>query len=821
MFASRVFTREVSAFSAVVLLCLAACDGGEEESESAPVTQSETVQQPLSSTSQWQYFPLDSPIRLIDTRPGTSSLDARKTPLAAGTVFTFPGANVTFGGVTIPSTARALVGNVTVTKPVGAGNLTAFGGPVVPGTSTLNFVTNDTIPTAFTTVLGLDSTMSIVSTVQTDVMVDVIGFFAPAAPGGLFFRPLSQPVRLLDTRSGTAIAAGTSRAVSTTSALPATATALLGNLTVVNPTTGGTGFITTFATGAARPNVSMQNYTPGLTAANAFTVKLGSSSFSIFASTTTHVIVDVVGYYSADAVDSNGNGLVYCGLEKPFRLMDTRVGTRNFYRPNAPFGANTVSTRAVENLVVGRELIPTEAEALVGNVALINTTTSSGFFTLFPDAAVVPPTSNVNYGPNRTRANMFTTRTSSSGTLAMKASTSVNGIIDVLGYYRRAGTGRTIVTVPDREFVIRNLGTVEDTVRTRGTGVWTFSTLMGHLAGTQNKSTFTKNWLKTFLVNRTINGDVIPARPGIQTSVLGPWEVASGGATAALDFSKAPFRLLAIVNRMDLRSQGTIVNAGEGRFVFGVLDATGNPLPFTVIFEFKLPASTPDEVQAWAEAWHRLAAMGTGSAEFNAALEDVTAAFSRGGLVAGTFNGSALGQLRTNDIVGNTNVWQLREFFLSSTGVLTPTVIAQTPSGTLQFTTRLADFINQNEAAILSDTHKVPLNFGGAPFLGGAANVDFNWNAPGIFDPEARHKFSLATCQGCHSSETATQFTHISPRRAGQVAELSRFMTGIVVEDPIAGNLRQLNDLERRGTDFRALLLAGHEAGDPLGARVH
>src|SRR5690606_792741 len=111
----------------------------------------------------------------------------------------------------------------------------------------------------------------------------------------------------------------------------------------------------------------------------------------------------------------------------------------------------------------------------------------------------------------------------------------------------------------------------------------------------------------------------------------------SGGRR--LDLSKAPFRLLAIVNRIDLRSDGggyggggviggpiraadapgamiapdamiapapMPVHAGEGRFVFGVLDPQGRPLPFTVIFEYELPASDPREVLGWARSWHAL-----------------------------------------------------------------------------------------------------------------------------------------------------------------------------------------------------------------------
>src|SRR5205823_3247974 len=85
-------------------------------------------------------------------------------------------------------------------------------------------------------------------------------------------------------------------------------------------------------------------------------------------------------------------------------------------------------------------------------------------------------------------------------------------------------------------------------------------------------SSFALNWLHNWQVNQTINGDLVPARPNIQSVLIDPWLAASGGKT--LDMKKAPLRLLAIVARLDLRqnagySGGT--TAGEARFIYNVL----------------------------------------------------------------------------------------------------------------------------------------------------------------------------------------------------------------------------------------------------------
>lgn len=91
-----------------------------------------------------------------------------------------------------------------------------------------------------------------------------------------------------------------------------------------------------------------------------------------------------------------------------------------------------------------------------------------------------------------------------------------------------------------------------------------------------------------------------------------------------------------------------------------------------------------------------------------------------------------------------------------------------------------------------------PAQFEGAPLAAASMfnNMD-TWDAPGIDNPEARHKFALNTCNGCHGGETQTSFLHMSPRAKGQVSALSRFLTGETVTD-IKGVKRRLAELLRR-----------------------
>ncbi len=360
-----------------------------------------------------------------------------------------------------------------------------------------------------------------------------------------------------------------------------------------------------------------------------------------------------------------------------------------------------------------------------------------------------------------------------------------------------------IVVNADAELMIRNLLVVEDPLRTNWSGsltnpsdgAWTFGRLMTVMAGQNDPEVFVRNWLAQWDSPQPVNGLPVAPRP-MNALVTQPWLSASGGAR--LDLRRAPFRLLAIVNRMDLRNL-TRGSAGEGRFVFGVLGAGGNQLQFTVILEFNLPATTQADVDRWAADWHALGALPIGSPAYNQALETITSRFAGASVSPTRPNRSAINQVRSNEIALSAP-WELREFRLNAAGQLVQVPVAQTTDLPLNNSPALAQFINANTAALLTDTHVVPATFNGAPFLAGSALTNFGhaWRAPGITNNDARFRFSVNTCNGCHAGETNTVFLHVSPRNVGQVAVLSGFLTGTTVPDPVTGQPRTFNDLSAR-----------------------
>jgi len=358
---------------------------------------------------------------------------------------------------------------------------------------------------------------------------------------------------------------------------------------------------------------------------------------------------------------------------------------------------------------------------------------------------------------------------------------------------------------PRRELEIRDVSVVEDRIRTGPGGAWTFGKLMENMAPTPaDAPAMVEAMLRSFLTAQTVNGFTLPARPGIQR-VLDSMR----GMDGRLDLSRPTFRLLAIVNRIDLNdtspSSDSATTAGEGRFVFGFAPF-GGTLSATLIVEYSIPAGSKAQVLDLANAWHALRSdtIPFPSEQYNAALQAVTERFTaRGAGGDGHVNGSALGQIRTNDFFTfSPMAWEFREFHLdATTGMLVPAPVALTPDRSFNFSPALGRFVLANESAILAEKHTVPLTFEGAPFQGGALDAFdlFRWQVPGV-SPETRHRFARNTCNGCHTNgETAGDIFQVSPRGPFQESSLSGFLTGGDTRDDAAGVIRHFNELGRRG----------------------
>jgi hypothetical protein len=373
---------------------------------------------------------------------------------------------------------------------------------------------------------------------------------------------------------------------------------------------------------------------------------------------------------------------------------------------------------------------------------------------------------------------------------------------------------------PARSLLINNPTVVGDPTRagnpcvagSNAMGAWSFGRHMTEMANQGatgiTPAQFAQRWLEEWVLPQTINGPDVPARAAIN-NVINSWKAASGGGP--LDLSKAPFRLIAIVNRIDLAdnpSYGGNANSGELRFVFGLMNNC-QPTPFAVIFEYGVPPKSCFGLKAYAQQWRNLSGMVIGSPAYNAALQNITDPITVHGAGGAKPNGSALNQLRSNENFLNP-LWELREFRINGASrLLEQTTTKQTPITTFNNGAPLRDFINNNQAAIFNGTYLVDLLLNGQPFLSGSAPMPPGvWNGAAVVNNnDARNKFSRNTCSGCHFTETNTPFVHINPASPIDApAALSGFLTGINMNDPVVpATPRSYHDLQDRKNRIDAI----------------
>jgi hypothetical protein len=230
------------------------------------------------------------PDRLIDTRLGAA------TPVGTGQTIDV---QVT-GTARVPVGASAAVLNVTAVDAIVPGYLTVFPSdrnrPLV---SAVNYEAGVARPNSVISPIGADGKIKIFASAQTHVIVDVMGWFGTAGQAEYVEVPST---RVLDSR----LPANTGAKMAGNSVLhlqivgpvvPPNARSVVLNVTATEPNLPG--FLTVYPGGAARPTTSNLNYVAGQTIPNAVIVGLGpTGAVDIFSNATTHVVVDVVGYFA-------------------------------------------------------------------------------------------------------------------------------------------------------------------------------------------------------------------------------------------------------------------------------------------------------------------------------------------------------------------------------------------------------------------------------------------------------------------------------------------------------------------------------------------
>ncbi len=252
---------------------------------------------PQSNSGSLAYYPLP-PCRAVDTRAGTGLL-GQGTFIQGGnnTPQNYSLTNV----CGLPSNAQAYALNYTALPRNGGklGYLTTWpAGANRPVVSTLNASTGAVTANAAIVPVGSNGAVSVYSSDDTDLIIDVAGYYAAPASGGLALYNVS-PCRAFDSRttnSGAPINGVYSENVRGTCNVPVTAQSYVLNATVLPD--GSLSYITTWARSSAQPVQSVLNAYDGAVTSNLVVVPTIDGYASTFTAAATGLILDLSAYFA-------------------------------------------------------------------------------------------------------------------------------------------------------------------------------------------------------------------------------------------------------------------------------------------------------------------------------------------------------------------------------------------------------------------------------------------------------------------------------------------------------------------------------------------
>ena len=251
---------------------------------------------PATDTTGLAFFPT-TPCRVMDTRNPIELLGGPY--LHAEEIRHVP---VLQSNCNLPADAQAYSLNFTAIPKGLLYYLTVWpAGQPRPGVSTLNALTGALTANAAVVLGDANGTIDVFSTNDTDLVIDVNGYFAPASTGtGPQSLYATTPCRVLDTRQTTGTFEGSMippvNVSSSACGISGTAQAVVLNATVVPA--GALGYLTLWPQGQIRPKVSSLNAMDGAVTNNMAIVPLANGSIEVFGSNPTNLVLDAFGFFA-------------------------------------------------------------------------------------------------------------------------------------------------------------------------------------------------------------------------------------------------------------------------------------------------------------------------------------------------------------------------------------------------------------------------------------------------------------------------------------------------------------------------------------------
>jgi len=252
------------------------------------------------SQSTLTFYPLP-PCRVADTRNTNGDLGGpylkgdreRDFPILEATSCFPKGVNPAAYSFNFTAVPHGPLGYLTV-WPTGEGQ---------PLVSTLNSYGGQVTANAAIVPAGTDGQISTFVTNDTDLVIDINGYFATPDQNGLSLYPV-VPCRLIDTRSGHGAFRGTLQppvdVVNSQCPVPKTSQAYVLNATVVPQ--GVLGYLTLWPDGGNQPNVSTLNSWDGMVSSNMAIVPAGNQgkidAYAEEDTAPTNLILDIFSYFA-------------------------------------------------------------------------------------------------------------------------------------------------------------------------------------------------------------------------------------------------------------------------------------------------------------------------------------------------------------------------------------------------------------------------------------------------------------------------------------------------------------------------------------------
>ena len=225
-------------------------------------------------------------------------------------------------------------------------------GTAMPATSNANVGACDVAANSAVVQVDADGAIDVQVYADVDVIIDVLGYYSPAAGAVTAGRFQGvTPTRLVDSRAVSGAGNDYTRAdsgntsvvrfaVAGRGGVPATAKTVSLTVTAIGPGSDAPGYVTAYGGGTARPATSTVNHTGGFdTRANLALVPVGADgTIELYLYQVADVVVDVGGWVTSAADPAGTAGRLR--LTEPTRIADSRNGIG--VAPLAPGGQVTL-----------------------------------------------------------------------------------------------------------------------------------------------------------------------------------------------------------------------------------------------------------------------------------------------------------------------------------------------------------------------------------------------------------------------------------------------------------------------------------------------